>query len=76
MHITITDIVGKKRIDLTYLIRGRDVTIVSAFVDSVQYEFTKPWKIELELGNKQIMAGTYMRRELPYRRNDLKKMTL
>ena len=55
---------GKKTIDLDYLIRGKEVAVVSVFSDSIQYEFTEPWAIELELTNKQVMAGTYMRREL------------
>ena len=63
MYIRITESVGKKRIDLAYLIQDREVAIVSMFSDIIQYEFTEPWTIELELGNKQTMAGTYMRRE-------------
>ena len=39
MYITITDIIGKKRIDLAYLIRGKEVTVVSMFSDNVKYEF-------------------------------------
>ena len=64
MYVTITDIVGKKRIDLAYPIRGKEVAIVSLFSDNIGYEFTKPWTIDLGLRNKQIAAGTYMRREL------------
>ena len=58
-----TDVVGEKRTDLAYPIRGREVTIVSALSDKIQYEFTEPWMIELELGNKWVTAGTYVKRE-------------
>ena len=51
----ITDIVGQKRIDLAYPIRSKEVAIVSMFSDNIQYEFTEPWTIELESGNKQII---------------------
>ena len=64
MYITITDIVDKKRIDLVHPIQGTKVTVVSVFSDNIQYEFAKPWTIDLELRNKQIAAGTYTRQEL------------
>ena len=64
MYITITDIIGEKRIDLAYPIRGEEVAVVSVFSDNIQYEFTKPWTIDLESRSKQIAAGTYTRREL------------
>ena len=62
MYITITDIIAEKWIDPAYLIQGKEVAIVSVFSDNIQYEFTEPWMIELELGNKQIMAGTSTKR--------------
>ena len=35
------------------------------FGDSIQYKFTEPWTLELELGNtKRVTDGTYTRREL------------
>ena len=59
MYITIFDIVGKKRIDLAYPIRGKEVAIVSVFSNNIRYEFTEPWVLKLEeSGNKQITAGT------------------
>ena len=64
MYVTITDIVGEKRIDLAYPIRGEEVALVSVFSDNIQYEFTKPWTINFESRSKQIAAGTYTRREL------------
>ena len=62
MYIMITDIIWKKKIDLAYLIQGKEVAIVSVFSDNIQHEFTEPWALELEeLGNKRITAGTYSR---------------
>ena len=65
MYITIDDVVGKRRIDLSYLIKNfdssKEVAVVTVFSENVQYEFTEPWMIELELGNKQVTAATYMR---------------
>ena len=62
MYITIIDIVGEKRIDLVYPIQDKEVAVVSVFSGNIQYEFTKPWTVELgELWSKQIMAGTYTR---------------
>ena len=55
---------GKKRVDLTYPIWGKEVAVVSLFSDNIQYKFTESWMIELELGNKQMTAETYTRREL------------
>ena len=52
----ITDIIGNKRIDLAYLIWGKEVAVVSMFSDSIQYDFTENWDVELESGNKEIMA--------------------
>ena len=61
----ITDIIGNKRIDLTYLIWGKEVAVVSMFSDNIQYDFTENWDVELESGNKEIMAeAVYMRRAL------------
>ena len=69
MYITVNDVISKMRIDIFYPIQNfdssKEVAVVSMFGDNIQYEFTVPWMVELELGNKQgIMAGTYTRREL------------
>ena len=47
-----------------YLIQGKEIIIVCVFSDNIQHEFTEPWMIELELGDKQVAAGTYMIKEL------------
>ena len=66
MYIMITDIVGKKRIELTYRTKNfnsnKKAAIVSVFSNNIRYEFTEPWALELEESRiKPIMAGTYMR---------------
>ena len=52
MCITITDIVGKKRIDLAYPINNfnsnKQVANVSVFSDNIRYKFTEPWALKLE----------------------------
>ena len=77
MYMTINNIAGERRIDLSYLIRNfdssKEVSVVGLFSDSIQYEFTEPWTLQLESGNKRIVAETYERRELvdrPRRRED------
>ena len=37
MYITINNIIGEKRINLSYLIKGKDIAVVSMFSDNVQY---------------------------------------
>ena len=51
MYITITDIVGEKRIDIAYQIKNwnsnKEVAVVSVFSDNIQYEFMEPRTLEL-----------------------------
>ena len=44
-----TNIMGESRVDLAYLIKSKEVAVVSVFSDNIQYEFTEPRT--LELGN-------------------------
>ena len=37
MHITINDVIGEKKIDLSYSIKGTDIAVVSMFSNNVQY---------------------------------------
>ena len=66
MSVKINDIIGEKTIHLAYSIKNfdssKEVAIVSMLSENIGYEFTEPWRMELELGNKQVTA--YMRREL------------
>ena len=65
MYITITDILGQKRIDLPYPIQGKEVIIVSMFSDIVQYYLRKPVKVLLIMNKKkQMLEGIFMDRVL------------
>ena len=44
MYITITDIIGKKRIDLAYPIQGKEVPLLAC----LQYKLMKPCTVEFE----------------------------
>ena len=66
MYITINDIIGKKRIDLSYPIHsGKEIAVISMISDNTQYEIKEPLDLKL-MGNdeKQIPNGTYTIREL------------
>ena len=42
MYITIDDILGEKRIDLSYLIHSnKEVAVITMFSDNVHYEIVK-----------------------------------
>ena len=45
MYVTINNIIGEKRIDLAYLILGKEVVIVRMFSDNVQYQLGEPVKV-------------------------------
>ena len=65
MYITIIDIVGEKRIDLAYLIRGTDVTVISMFNKNVQHQIREPLKVLLKMNEeKQLQEGVITDREL------------
>ena len=68
MYITINDIIGETRIDLSYPIRsGKEIAVISMFCDNLQYEVLKPRTIidNNFSGNKKlILIRTYEGREL------------
>ena len=37
MYITINDVIGEKRIDLSYPIKGKEIEVVSMFSNNVLY---------------------------------------
>ena len=43
MYIMITDVMGEKRNDLAYPVRGKDVAIITMFSDDVQYRIRDPF---------------------------------
>ena len=71
MYITINNIIGEKRINLSYSIRNLDpskeVAVISMFSNNVQYKIIKPHRIisSISPGNeKRILSRTYAGREL------------
>ena len=69
MYITIDNIIGEKRIDLSYSIRNfdssKEIAVVSMFSDNIQYEITKPLGLKLMDGSKkQVLNKTYSSREI------------
>ena len=55
MYIRINNVLGEKRIDLSYPIKNfdssKEVAVVCMFSNNIQYEFTKLWMIESNLRN-------------------------
>ena len=46
MYITINDVKGEKRIDLSYPIQPiKEITVISLFSDNLQYQLIKPHTI-------------------------------
>ena len=56
MYITINDVIGEKRIDLSYPIMGRDgsaeITVLSLFSNNVQYWLQGTIEVLLKTGKK------------------------
>ena len=55
MYITITDVMGGKRIDLAYPIWGREVAIVSMFSDNIQYQIQEPLNVLLITSKEKLL---------------------
>ena len=55
MYITINDVIGEKRIDLSYPIKGKDIAVVSMLSDNVQYWLQ---------GSIDVYVGVYTDKEL------------
>ena len=73
MYITINDIIGKKTINLSYPIKGKDalgtcsveITVVSMLSNNVQYWLKGSIEVLLEMGKKVLLnKGVYMDKEL------------
>ena len=61
----INNIIGEKKIDLVYLIQGKEVAIISMFSDDVQYQIREPVKVLLITNEKrQLPKGMFWGREL------------
>ena len=70
MYITINNIKGEKRIDLSYSIQnfdsGKEIAVIRMLSDNVQYEILKLRVVMDPISNtkKIIVSGTYAGREL------------
>ena len=66
MYITINDIIGEKRIDLSYPIRSdKEIAVVSMLSDNVQYWLQWPIEVLLKTGKKIVLnKGVYTDKEL------------
>ena len=70
MYITINNIKGEKRIDLSYSIQNfdsdKEIAVIRMLSDNVQYEILKPCAVMDPISNtkKIIPSGTYAGREL------------
>ena len=74
MYITINDITGSKRIDLSYPIKGKEspegtrsmeITVVSMLSNNVQYWLQGTIEVLLKTGKKIVLnIGVYMAKEL------------
>ena len=70
MYITINDIIGEKRIDLSYSIQnfdsGKEVAVIRMLSDNIQYQILKLRAVMDPISDtkKVIPSGTYAGREL------------
>ena len=70
MYITVNNIKGEKRIDLSYSIQnfdsGKEITVIRMLSDNVQYQVLKLRSIMDPISDteKMIPSGTYAGREL------------
>ena len=56
MYITINDIIGEKRINLSYPISsGREVAVVGMLSNNVQYWSQGPINVLLKMGKKIVL---------------------
>ena len=60
MYITINDIKGEKRIDLSYSIdSGKEITVIIMLSDNIQYNMLKLRSVMDSDRKKLIPSGTY-----------------
>ena len=65
MYITINDVIGEKRIDLSYPIKGKDIAVISMLSDNVQYCLQGSIEVLLKKGKKIVLnKGVYTDKEL------------
>ena len=65
MYIMINDIIGEKRINLSYSIKGKEIAVVSMLSDKVQYWLQESIEVLLKTGKKIVLnKGVYVDKEL------------
>ena len=65
MYITINDVTGEKRIDLSYPIEGKDIAVVSMLSNNVQYWLQGSIEVLLKASKKIVLnKGVYTDKEL------------
>ena len=65
MYITINDVIGEKRIDLSYPVKGKDIAVASMLSNNVVYWLQGPIEVMLEMGKKIVLnKGAYTDKEL------------
>ena len=76
MYITINDVIGEKKIDLSYPIRSNketpkgscstEIAVIKVLSDNIQYEIIKPHTIidNISGDKKLILSRTYKGKEL------------
>ena len=70
MHIMINDVIGEKRVDLSYPIHSfkqrKEIAVISVFSDNIQYEVVKDHTIidNISGDKKLILSRTYTGNEL------------
>ena len=65
MYITIYDVIGVKRIGLSYPIKGKNIAVVSMLSNNVQYWLQGPIEVLLKTGKKIVLnKGVYTDKEL------------
>ena len=55
MYITVNGIIGSKTIDLSYPVRGKEIAVVSMFINNVLYWLQGPIEVLLETGKKIVL---------------------
>ena len=65
MYIIINDVIGEKRIGLSYPIKGKDIAVVSMLRDNVQYWLQGSIEVLLKTDKKiALNKGVYTDKEL------------
>ena len=60
MYITINDIIGKKRIDLSYPIKGAEIAVVTMLSNNVQYWLQRSIEVLLKTSKKMVLNKGYI----------------